>query len=199
MCYWPKEDPKYDPNKSRAENYQILRKLFEDEAKNVDRSRTTGGSSSDLAKRMLEKRIFKGAHLDWNYTEMLRDLIEQGLVKVPITEFDVAFVEWASGSLDEVENSFYKGEKALFDWENKKWPGYDKIGRWGNPEWFNKRNDLAEAHIYNDSNREEYIPTPVMNVEQIPQQIEYGNHEAPNFIPWQEREHTAFWVTGVAE
>ena len=196
MSYWPKEDPKYDPNKSRAENYQILRKLMENYIEET--VKTT--SNCDDVKLLMKKRWYKGAHLDWNYTEMLRDLIDQGLVKVPITDFDVIFVEWASGNLDNVENSIYKGDKALYDFDGKEWPGCNKPGHHGGITlWSEKECDLQKEHKYTDSNHEEYIPTPVMNVEQIPQQIEYGNHDEPNFIPWQEREHTAFWVTGVAE
>ena len=196
MCCWPKEDPKYDPNKSHAENYQILRKLMENRIEEIIKT----VSNCDREKELMKKRVFKGAHLDWNYTETLRDLIDQGLVKVPISDFDVIFVEWASGNLDNVENSIYKDDKALYDFDGEEWPGCNKPGHHGGITlWSEKKCDLQEEHKYTDSNCEEYIPTPIMNVEQIPQQIEYGNHDEPNFIPWQEREHTAFWVTGVAE
>ena len=201
MYYWPKEDPQYDPNKSRAENYKYLRGLFENDLKegmiefpdNIDKEWLM-----NVVKHILNNREFKGVHLDWNYTEMLRDLIDQGLVKVPISGIEVIFVEWAVGNLDNVKREF-KYEKAWFDWDGKEWPGCWNEEKNGLTHWWNKRCDLGKEHHYNDSNREEYIPTPVMNVEQIPQQIEYGNHDEPNFIPWQEREHTAFWVTGVAE
>ena len=201
MYYWPKEDPQYDPNKSRAENYKYLRGLFENDLKegmiefpdNIDKEWLM-----NVVKHILNNREFKGVHLDWNYTEMLRDLIDQGLVKVPISDFDVVFVEWSSGNLNDIKSSA-KLDKALYDWDDKEWPGCYNIGRDGYTHHLNKEMDLKKEHKYTDSNREEYIPTPVMNVEQIPQQIEYGNHDEPNFIPWQEREHTAFWVTGVAE
>ena len=199
MCYWPEEDPKYDPNKSRVENYQYLHKSMVDYIESF-RGRCSGGL--DEAYIVFTDRKFKGAHLDWNYTEMLRDLIDQGLVKVPITDFDVVFVEWASGNLDNVPDS-YKTYKALCDWDGKDASYIFHRIILDDTDYFDQEDEIKlstrKIYFYNDSNREEYIPTPVMNVEQIPQQIEYGNHEAPNFIPWQEREHTAFWVTGVAE
>ena len=196
MSYFPKDDFIYDHNKTRAENYLRLRKSVEEDAD----PNSLNKSWKNRATRFLAGfREFKGAHLDWNYTEMVRDLIDQGLVKVPISDIEVIFVEWAAGNLDNVKREF-KYEKAWFDWDGKEWSGCYKPGYHGGVTlWWEKRNDLVEAHFYNDSNREEYIPTPIMNVEQIPQQIEYGNHDEPNFIPWQEREHTAFWVTGVAE
>ena len=209
MCCWPKEDPKYDPNKSRAENYQILRKLMENRIEEIIKT----VANCDEVKVFMKERWYKGAHLDWNYTEMLRDLIDQGLVEVPITDFDVVFVEWASGNLDNVENTFYKGDKALYDWDGGNKEDHHKRALHGEAVslWWEIKYDFEETHFYNDSNQEEFTPTPAettpvvstvsssATVEQIPQQIEYGNHDEPNFIPWQKRKHTAFWVTGVAE
>lgn len=160
MCCWPKENPKYDPNKSHAENYQILRKLMENRIEEIIKT----VSNCDREKELMKKRVFKGAHLDWNYTETLRDLIDQGLVKVPISDFDVIFVEWAAGNLENVKNPFYD-DKALYDFDGKEWPGCNKPGHHGGVTlWSEKQCDLQEEHKYTDSNREEYIPTPIMNV-----------------------------------
>ena len=205
MCYWwPEEDPKYDHSKSRAENYLMLRKLFENLVLSVDpndKIKNSTASAEGYIKVVLKDRRYKGAHLDWNYTEMVRDLIDLEIVKVPITDFDVIFVEWASGNLENPKRPDVRVTMALYDWDGGnreddfKPPTHSESITLSSE----KHHDAISAHKYTDSNREEYIPTPVMNVEQIPQQIEYGNHDEPNFIPWQEREHTAFWVTGVAE
>ena len=211
MRYWPKEDPKYDKSKSRAENYQNFRKLFEKDVTNENLRKYKWASECYCV--LKTQRDFKGAHLDWNYTEMLRDLIDQDVVKVPINDFDVIFVEWACGNLDNVK-PYTRIDKALYNWnDDEKDPAIrfkPQIDNDGYIPW-DEIHKASEPYYYNDSNREEFTPTPAettpvvstvsspATVEQIPQQIEYGNHDEPNFIPWQKREHTAFWVTGVAE
>lgn len=197
MCYFPKDDFIYDHSKSRAENYQRLLKSVEEDANSNSLNNSWKNRATDFLNN--RRRWYKGAHLDWNYTEMIRDLIDQGLVKLPISDVEVIFVEWAAGNLDNVEREF-KYDKAWFDWDGKRWPGCNNEGKHGWSLWWNKRYDLAEAHAYNDSNREEY--TPILQLpasKYLPQEIEYGNYADPNFIPWQEREYTAFWVMGIAE
>lgn len=195
MCWiWPDEDPKYDKYKSRADNYQNFRRIFKTF---VDSFGDAGGIRS--YHEMFTKRIFKGAHLDWNYTEKLSDLIKQGVVKVPITDFDIVFVEWSAGNLDEVELG-YKKDKALINWGGEN-PEYNKIRStkgYTNLFW-EKRSEAYEAHQYNDSNHEEYNPVILLPAPSPVSDVQYGNYADAIFIPLQEREHTAFWITGIAE
>jgi len=183
----------YDKSKTRAENYKALRKIFDKYISIKEES--SFGRHCDYC---IKYRESKGAHLDWNYTEKLSDLIEQGIVKVPITDFDVIFVEWSAGNLDEVELT-YKYEKALFDWDGKKWPGCFEEESNGLTRYWNKRNLTITAHKYNDSNREEYNPVILLPAPSPVSDVQYGNYADAIFIPLQEREHTAFWVTGIAE
>ena len=218
MYYWPKEDPQYDPNKSRVENYQYLRGLFENDLKEGMIEFSDGIDKEwlmNVVKHILNNREYKGAHLDWNYTEMLRDLIDRGLVKVPISNFDIVFVEWSSGNLNDIKSSA-KLDKALYDWDGKEWPGCYNIDKDGWTHWWNKRNDLVKEHKYTDSNREEYIPTPIMNVpinqvepqqylngadalqamaqsQQQPVQVQYGGNQY--IVPAQQQRKS--WIPNV--
>lgn len=192
---WPNEDPKYDKNKSRADNYQNFRRIFKTYVDSFGDSAGIG-----VYHEMFTKRIFKGAHLDWNYTEKLSDLIEQGVVKVPITDFDVVFVEWAAGSLDDVKEIVFKKDKALIDWggENPECDNIRSTKGYTSLFW-EKRSEACDAHQYNDSNREDYNPVILLPAPSPVSDVQYGNYADAIFIPLQEREHTAFWVTGIAE
>ena len=157
MCPDKNQYIDYDKSKTRVENYKALRNLLDKYISIKEES--SFGRHCDYC---IKHRQFKGMHLDWNYTEKLNDLIEQGVVKVPITDFDVIFVEWSAGNLDEVELT-YKYEKALFDWDGKEWPGCEKEGRSGFSLFWERYIDLEETHLYNDSNREEYLQFPTFN------------------------------------
>ena len=111
--YWPKEDPEYDTNKSRAENYQYLRSLFE---RDSTEDKCIDNSQAKYARQVLYNRECKGAHIKINYTESVKDLIESGVVKFPINDFEVVFVEWETGYLTETD-PIYKLNKALIDWD----------------------------------------------------------------------------------
>ncbi|MBO4780391.1 MAG: hypothetical protein J5497_07130 [Selenomonadaceae bacterium] len=265
MCCWPKEDPVYDKSKSRAENYLYLRGLFEAEA---SEEKNINISPAKHYKYILTHRQYKGAHTEINYTESLRDLIEAGVVKIPIMNFDVIFVEWASGYLDKADLT-YKTSKALYDFDysgrdSKQGLEFDSI------EWYKLQDKTACLHRYKNFPEEEFVlspvvkqdsseqvaamyggnqfvaPRPTQQVVQTPvqsqdvitipyidnpptdwannrrfaeienqmalnserrrkmremtPQVTYGsNLEDLNFISWQKREHTAFWVTGIAE
>lgn len=173
MYYWPKEDPKYDHSKSRAENYRNLRKLFE-----RDSSIKTIEQWAVECRSMLEnERYYKGAHLDWNYTEMLRDLIDQGVVKVPITDFDVLFVEWACGNLDSL-SPHTKRDQALYNWnDDEKDPAIRFKLRMDNGKCFpwDEIHKATELCCYTDSNREEFTPSPVALRKERFDEIFYAN------------------------
>lgn len=183
----------YDKSKTRAENYKALRKIFDKYISIKEES--SFGRHCDY---YIKYRQFKGMHLDWNYTEKLSDLIKQGVVKVPITDFDVIFVEWSAGNLDET-NLRYRYMRAVFNWDGEKWPGCEKTGRSGFSLWWEKYLDLQESHKYNDSNREDYNSVILLPAPSPVSDVQYGNYANAIFIPLQEREHTAFWVTGIAE
>ncbi len=161
MFYWPLENPVYDQNKSRSENYQYLRSLFEQDL--VDKFARYPGCSVEYTVNCINRifigRHYKGAHTETNYTEVLRDLIELGVVKVPITDFDVVFVEWESGSLTNIRSD-QKLEQALFNWDGG--TEEDKKRKWKNglPLSMRKRDEHMESHVYENFPEEEFISTP---------------------------------------
>lgn len=157
LCYWPKEDPVYNKSKSRAENYLYLRGLFEAEA---SEEKNINISPAKYYKYILTHRQYKGAHTETNYTESLRDLIEAGIVKFPIMDFDVIFVEWASGYLDKADLK-YKATKALYDFD---YSGRDSEQglEFGGDKWWNIRDKLCLRHKYENFPDEEFVPSPVV-------------------------------------
>lgn len=162
LRYWPEEDPVYDQSKSRAENYLYLRGLFETEA---SEEKNINISPAKYYKSLLTHRQFKGAHTEINYTESLRDLIESGVVKVPIMDFDVIFVEWASGYLDETD-LIYKATKAMFDFG---YSGRDSEQglEFGGDKWWDLRDKAARSHEYKNFPEEKFVPSPVVKQNQI--------------------------------
>ena len=169
--YWPIEDPVYDQSKSRAENYQYLRSLFEQDL--VDKfSRYPGCSvecTINCVEQILEHRRYKGAHTETNYTESLRDLIELGIVKFPITDFDVVFVEWELGGLTNIINN-QKLEQALFNWDGGTEEDHKRKWKNGLPMSMRKRDEHMESYKYENFPEEEFVPSPI-TVQIPPEQV----------------------------
>ncbi|MBQ6296963.1 MAG: hypothetical protein IJK81_04635 [Selenomonadaceae bacterium] len=171
MFYWPLENPVYDQSKSRTDNYQYLRSLFEQDFVDKFTRYPTMDKycTGHHLKRILNERHYKGAHTEINYTEALRDLIELGVVKVPITDFDVVFVEWELGNLgDKIKNS-QKLEQALFDWDGGTEQERKKVMQNGITTLsLIKRNEHINSHKYENFSEEELVQSPITI--QIPQE-----------------------------